>query len=195
MCSCSEVSQSVKVPVTQMPASTSRPAIAQTPNPLPMNAAWQDAPISIRLATRSANRGFHRSSSRSPSTQPTPNPAVMIAHDFAPSISSAASTGPRTKIAGSTMTWYDAMPPRKAVTHERLRTSDQPSLRLVKKCAVDAFGSSSCSTSATIRGRSGTRQAMDTANVAASNSSAPPGPPANATSRPPSTGPTIEPVE
>ena len=36
---------------------------------------------------------------------------------------------------------------------------------------------------------------MDTANVAASNSSAPPGPPANATSSPPSTGPTIEPVE
>ena len=58
-----------------------------------------------------------------------------------------------------------------------------------------ASGSSLCSTSATTRGRSGTRQAMDTAKVAASNRNAPPGHPASATSSPPSTGPRIEPVE
>ena len=45
-----------------------------------------------------------------------------------------------------------------------------------------------------VRGRSGTRQMTDTANVAASNSMAPPGPKA-ATSTAARTGPAIEPVE
>ena len=86
------------------------------------------------------------------------------------------------------------MPPRNAVTHERLRTSDQPSCRLARKWSVVACGSSSCRTRATTRGRSGTRQPIDTAKVAASKRKAPPVP-ATATSSPASTGPTIEPVE
>ena len=79
--------------------------MAQVPSPLPMNAAWQEAPTSISDATRSANRGRQRMSRMSPRTQPSPKPAVISAHDLAPSSSSVASTGPSTKIAGSTMTW------------------------------------------------------------------------------------------
>ena len=81
------------------------------------------------------------------------------------------------------------------MTQDRLRTSDQPCLRLVRKWSVVACGSSSCSTSATTRARSGMRHAIDTAKVAASKRNAPPGSPTSATSRPPSTGPTMEPVE
>ena len=91
--------------MTQTPVSSSRPAIPQVPMPLAMIAAWQLAPTSSRLATRSAKRGRQRSSSRSPSTQPAPKPALMSAQERAPSISCWASTGPMTKIEGSTTTW------------------------------------------------------------------------------------------
>ena len=77
--------------------------MAHTPRPLPMNAAWQDAPISISAATRSAKRGRQCSSRMSPRMDPMPKPAVMIAQSFAPPSSSFTSTGPSTKIAGSTI--------------------------------------------------------------------------------------------
>ena len=70
-----------------------------------MKAAWQEAPTSIRLATRSANLGRQRRNSRSPSTQPTPKHAVIAAQDRAPSSSRSISTGPITKIEGSTTAW------------------------------------------------------------------------------------------
>ena len=161
-----------------------------------MNAAWQEAPMSIRAATRSANRGRQRSSSRSPSTQPSPKPAVISAQDFAPSISSAASTGPSTKIEGSTTTWYDAMPPRKASTQERLRTSRPALLEAGEE--VRRGGLRVLAVQHLRRrpaGAAGRGRPTETANVPASNRNAPPGPPANATSRPPSTGPTIAPTE
>ena len=102
MCSPSEVSQSVNVPVTQMPANSSSTPIPHVPSPLPMNAAWQEAPTSIRPATRMAYVGRHRRNSRSPSMAPTPKQAVMTAQQRAPSSSRSISTGPITKIAGST---------------------------------------------------------------------------------------------
>ena len=70
-----------------------------------MNAAWQDAPTSIRLATRIACRGRHFMNSRSPSTAPTPKQATITAQLRAPSSSRSMSTGPITKIDGSTIRW------------------------------------------------------------------------------------------
>ena len=99
------VSHNVNMPVTHTPVSSSSPAIGQVPRPLAIAAAWQLAPTIIRLATRSANVGRQRSSNRSPSTHPAPNPAVMIAHERAPSISCCASTGPTTNTDGSTIAW------------------------------------------------------------------------------------------
>ena len=58
-----------------------------------------------------------------------------------------------------------------------------------------AVGSAPATTLSTTRGRSGTRSTTDTTNVAASNSSAAPGPPANAISKPPSNGPAMAPTE
>ena len=87
------------------------------------------------------------------------------------------------------------MPPRNDSTHDLLRTSAHPCRRLVKNRSVVAVGSSPATTVSTTRGRSGTRSTTDTTNVAASNSSAVPGPPANAISRPASNGPAIAPTE
>ncbi len=103
MCSPSEVSHSVNAPVTQIPANTSSAPIPHVPSPLPMNAAWQEAPTSNRLATRMAYRGRHRMNSRSPRIAPTPKQATTTAQLSAPSSSRSIRTGPITKIAGSTI--------------------------------------------------------------------------------------------
>src|SRR3954454_2268651 len=195
MCSWSVVSHRVKQPVTHTPASSSRAPIAHGQSPLPMIAAWQEAPTNNSVATRKANRGRQLRNTMSPSTQPAPKPADTIAHERAPFISVSAITGLTTNKGGSTMAWDTVIPQRKASTQDRRRASDHPSTRLDQKCSVVARGSSSEMTSCTIRGRSGARRATETTNVAASKSIATPGPPAKPTSNPASNGPEMAATE
>ena len=70
-----------------------------------MIAAWHEAPTSISAPTRRAYDGRQRRSSTSPRMLPRPNSAVTSAHERAPSYSWSISTGPTTKIDGSTTAW------------------------------------------------------------------------------------------
>ena len=154
MCSCSEVSQSVKVPVTQMPASTSRPAIAQMPSPLPMNAAWQEAPISIRRrpAARTAAATAAAAGRRARAD-------AEAGRDDRPRLRAVQLVRREHRAEHEDRRQHDhvvrAMPPRKAVTHERLRTSDQPSLRLVRSGRSSLSGPRRASPSAPSAGAAG----------------------------------------
>ena len=105
MCSCSEVSQSVKNSATPTPVTASSPAIAQTPKPLPMISAWNDAIARPQAPTNIGRDGLTRSEITSPATDPSPKATVTIAQSGAPPCSFSKSTGPRTKTAGSTTTW------------------------------------------------------------------------------------------
>src|SRR3954454_24082288 len=87
------------------------------------------------------------------------------------------------------------MPTRKPTTQLRPTTSPHPSRRLVQKWFVVAAGSSSANACSTTRGRNGSSSTSDTANVNASKTSAPPGPPAKAISTPAIAGPITLPSE